>query len=219
METKDVNTNRWLSGLLSKLTPGDDWQPDMTRSLLVFREQYKKGRAKKRRLIWIAAVTSALIVALLTFPFTRSLAEQYVSTCAALLGLSHSAGNSAATGADYRKPAPDFNLTDMAGSPMKIADLRGRVVLLTFWTKECDTCSLEMSWFREFQQTYRERGLVFVNHQIVPGTDDIRQLFGGLDVIPTTLLIDRAGRIAVTHVGYCSRSEFDDAIKALLNEH
>ena len=60
---------------------------------------------------------------------------------------------------------------------------------------------------------------VFVDHQVVPGTDDIPQLFGGLDVIPTTVLIDRSGRIAVTHVGFCSKSEFDAAIKALLNEH
>jgi len=218
MENRDVNTSQWLSDRLVTLHPDDDWQPDVTRGLTAFREQHRKGRAKKRRMTWIAAGTSALIVALMTFPVTRSLAGQYASACAALLGLSNSASNPAAVSVDYRKPAPDFKLADVTGTPMNIADLRGRVVLLTFWTANCDACSLEMSWFREFQQTYGERGLVFVNHQVVPGIDDIPQLFGGLDAIPTTFLLDRAGRIAVTHVGFCSRNEFEAAIKALLNE-
>ena len=114
--------------------------------------------------------------------------------------------------------APDFTLTDTPGTPIKLSDFRGKVVLLTFWTTDCAACNVEMPWFREFQQTYRERDLVFLSHQVVPGADDIPRLFGGLEAIPTTLLIDKLGRIAVTHVGLCSKGEYETAIKALLNE-
>lgn len=75
-----------------------------------------------------------------------------------------------------------------------------------------------MSWFREFERKYGDRGLVFLNHRIAQGSDSVTDSFGGLDAVPTTLLIDKTGRIAVSHGGYCSKAEFDTAIRALLNE-
>ena len=76
-----------------------------------------------------------------------------------------------------------------------------------------------MSWFREFEQTYGQNNLVFLNHQVVRGQgDDVARMFGGLNAIPSTFLIDKSGRIAVTHEGFCTKSEFDTAIKSLLNE-
>jgi hypothetical protein len=75
-----------------------------------------------------------------------------------------------------------------------------------------------MSWFREFEQEYGKRRLVFLNHQAPQSGDAIVDSFGGLNAIPTALLIDKSGRIAVTHGGFCSRGEFETAIRALLNE-
>jgi peroxiredoxin len=140
--------------------------------------------------------------------------EVYVSACAKLLALarfSDSAADLASKNADYRVPVPAVVLTDAAGVPIKIGDLRGKVVLLTFWTSNCAACDTEISWFREFQETYARRGLVFLDHHVVRGRDDdVARFFGGLNAIPTTFLIDRSGRIAVVIERY--RVRFRNAV-------
>ncbi len=40
-----------------------------------------------------------------------------------------------------------------------------------------------------------------INYRILLGNDMVGQLYGGVDSLPTTFLIDRSGRIAATHVG------------------
>jgi cytochrome c biogenesis protein CcmG/thiol:disulfide interchange protein DsbE len=171
-------------------------------------------------MIGIGIATMSVIAALLIFPTTRTLAGRYASACAKLLAsFSESATDLADQNADYRKPVPDVAMTDAAGALIRVRDLRGKVALLTFWTANCATCDTEIAWFREFETTYGQRGLVFLNRQVARGQDDeAAHLFGGLNAIPTTFLIDKSGRIAVTHGGFCTKSEFDTAIKALLNE-
>jgi cytochrome c biogenesis protein CcmG/thiol:disulfide interchange protein DsbE len=55
-----------------------------------------------------------------------------------------------------------------------------------------------------------------VNYRIVLGDDTTGDLYGGLEALPTTFVIDRSGRIAATHVGLASRKDFEDAIEKLL---
>jgi peroxiredoxin len=50
------------------------------------------------------------------------------------------------------------------------------------------------------------------------GDDRVAELFGGLKAVPTTIIIDRQGRIAATHIGLCQKSEYEGDIKAVLNE-
>jgi cytochrome c biogenesis protein CcmG/thiol:disulfide interchange protein DsbE len=57
-----------------------------------------------------------------------------------------------------------------------------------------------------------------MNYRILLGNDDVSTAYGGLDSLPTTLLIDRQGRIASVHVGVTmGKEEFKDAIVQLLN--
>src|SRR6516162_7836787 len=219
MENKDLNTRRWLSDRLSTLQPDASWQPDTAHGLSQFREGRRLRRLRVRRRLSITIGFAGMVLAILAFPMTRSLAERYATACVSLLGhLSNSGSNPTYTNVDYRKPAPALTMADSAGGPVTLANLRGKVVVLAFWTPNCAACETEMSWFREFEQEYGKRRLVFLNHQAPQSGDAIVDSFGGLNAIPTALLIDKSGRIAVTHGGFCSRGEFETAIRALLNE-
>jgi len=50
------------------------------------------------------------------------------------------------------------------------------------------------------------------------GNDGVASLFGGLERIPLTLVIDRYGRIAAVHAGLCRKDEYESDIEAALNE-
>lgn len=219
MENRDENTSWSLGNRLSTLQPNANWQPDTTHGLAQFREGRRLRRLRVRRRLSIAVGFAAVVLVVLAFPMTRSLAERYATACVSLLGhLSNSGTNPAYTNVDQRKPAPAFTLADSAGRLVTLADLRGRVVLLAFWIPNCEACETEMSWFREFEQEYGNQRLVFLNHQAAQSGDAVADSFGGLSAIPTALLIDKSGHIAVTHGGFCSRGEFETAIRALVNE-
>jgi hypothetical protein len=55
-----------------------------------------------------------------------------------------------------------------------------------------------------------------INYRIVLGDDNVAQSFGGVDALPTTLLIDREGRVAAVHVGVAAKSDFENGIEELL---
>jgi peroxiredoxin len=50
------------------------------------------------------------------------------------------------------------------------------------------------------------------------GNDRVAQLFGGIDSLPSTFLIDRQGRIASTHLGLVSRRDYEAEILKLIAE-
>jgi cytochrome c biogenesis protein CcmG/thiol:disulfide interchange protein DsbE len=121
-----------------------------------------------------------------------------------------------------RKAAPDFALKDSNGQTVKLADYKGKVVLLDFWATWCGPCKVEIPWFIEIEQQFKDRGFAVlgvsmdedgwevvkpyvqtmkINYRIVLGNSEIADLYGGLDSLPTTLLLDRQGKIASVHVG------------------
>ena len=55
-----------------------------------------------------------------------------------------------------------------------------------------------------------------VNYRVVIGNDSTAQLYGGVDALPTTFLIDRNAKIAAVHIGLASRKVFEDGIEQLL---
>lgn len=136
-----------------------------------------------------------------------------------------------------RKAAPEFALTDVKGATVKLSDYKGRVVLLNFWATWCWPCKIEIPWFIEFEKMYKDRGLAVlgismdedgwqavkpfieekkVNFGVVLGDDQVAQLYGGVDSLPTTFLIDHEGRIASVHVGLESKSAYENEILQLL---
>jgi peroxiredoxin len=137
-----------------------------------------------------------------------------------------------------RKPAPDFTLTDASGQYVKLSDYKGKVVLLNFWATWCGPCTLEIPWFEQFEQQYKSKGFEVlgvsmdedgwsvikpyiaehkVNYRILLGNDTVGQLYGGVDSLPTTFIIDRDGRFAFApHVGLAEKNEYLNEIQTLL---
>lgn len=136
-----------------------------------------------------------------------------------------------------RRKAPDFALRDADGKLVRLSDYRGQVVLLNFWATWCGPCRLEIPWLMEFQREHKHRGLVVlgiamdedgwdvvkpfierlgVNYRILMGDDTVAQLYGGIDSLPTTFLIDRQGRVASVHIGLTSKRSYERALAELL---
>ena len=57
-----------------------------------------------------------------------------------------------------------------------------------------------------------------VNYPVVIGDNGVLNALGGLETLPTTLILDRSGRVAVTHVGLVSKDSYERDIAAALNE-
>jgi len=144
-----------------------------------------------------------------------------------------------------RKAAPSFELKDQSGATVKLADYKGKVVLLNFWATWCGPCKVEIPWFVEFERANKDKNFAVIgmsmdddgwtivkpyteehkmNYRVLVGDDKISKDFGKLsglgsiDSLPTTFLLDRDGKVAAVHNGLVSKSTYAQEISTLLSE-
>ena len=55
-----------------------------------------------------------------------------------------------------------------------------------------------------------------INYRVLLGNDTTADLYGGIEALPTTFLIDRDGKIAAVHVGLAGKDEFENDIEKIL---
>jgi peroxiredoxin len=158
-------------------------------------------------------------------------------TAFAALTLSFAAHAAIAPGA----PAPDFTLKSLDGSPnLRLAEQRGRVVLVNFWATWCGPCKQEMPHLNRLYEKYRSAGFVLLGVNI---DEDARKAAGaasGMGVrfpvlhdaakgvtklydvqsMPATVLIDRDGKVRYLHRGYQDGLEarYEQQIRELVKE-
>lgn len=131
--------------------------------------------------------------------------------------------------------APDFRLEDLDGKPVRLRDLRGKVVLLNFWATWCPPCRLEMPAMEQLHREYGPRGLVILAVNFREGRREIRSFLQEQDLtfsaipddeakvfatyrawsLPTTYLIDKKGEIVGKVIGY--RDWHSDPARSLVD--
>jgi cytochrome c biogenesis protein CcmG/thiol:disulfide interchange protein DsbE len=55
-----------------------------------------------------------------------------------------------------------------------------------------------------------------VNYRVILGKDEVANLHGGIDALPTKFVLDREGRIAASHVGLIDRAIYKNDIEEVL---
>jgi len=147
-------------------------------------------------------------------------------------------GKAGITAVNFRKTAPDFALKDASGATVRLSYYKGKVVLLNFWATWCEPCKIEIPWFIEFENHYKNSGFAVIGvsmdeggwgvvmpyvqnrkigYRVVVADRKLGKRYGGIDALPTTLLIDRRGRIAESHEGLETKSTYEDEIRYLLD--
>jgi thiol-disulfide isomerase/thioredoxin len=137
----------------------------------------------------------------------------------------------------------DFELTDIEDKSIKLADFKGKVLIVDLWGTWCPPCRMEIPHFIELKNKYGAEGLEIVglnyervdaavvkdtvkkfvdenkmNYRCAVLDQATQQKVPGLNAFPTTLFIDRSGKVRLKVVGYHPLAKLEAIVSMLLAE-
>lgn len=132
---------------------------------------------------------------------------------------------------DISGDAPSFSVTDTRGQAIDLAELRGTPVVLNFWASWCGPCRAEMPDFERFAKANPEVRVlgaavssgdsfeiatsahrIGVSYPVFAAPDEMVRAYG-VEVFPTTYIINPDGEIAQVRVGMMSEEDLKQAIQ------
>lgn len=146
---------------------------------------------------------------------------------------------------DKARTAPDFAAgTWINSEPLKLEDLRGRVVLIDFWTFGCYNCRNTLPFLKQWHESYKDKGLTIVGvhspefesekkvenlrsqvaslgikYAVVTDNDYATWNAYGVNAWPTVFLLDKTGQVRWSHVGEGAYNDTEKTIQKLLAEN
>lgn len=130
--------------------------------------------------------------------------------------------------------APPFRLPALTGGDsLSLEDFRGQVVLLNFWASWCGPCREEMPALLSIHRRYRDAGVTVlgvtvndlpedsrgfareygIDYPNVIGNDELYEAYRLSPWIPTTLLLDRRGRVVRQWIGPQTEEAFRQGLR------
>jgi cytochrome c biogenesis protein CcmG/thiol:disulfide interchange protein DsbE len=158
-------------------------------------------------------------------------------------GRSEASASGAAAGAQIGgqpgQTAPDFELDRVAGGgSLSLSSLRGKVVMVDFWDTWCGPCRVALPHLQALDNDYGDDLIVVGIAMGRYGRDNVRQFieqnnltmemvlfnqdmqllqnFGGIEGIPTTILIDRDGVVVERWIGGHGKAVYETAVRKAL---
>ncbi len=140
-----------------------------------------------------------------------------------------------------RVAAPEIAGKTLEGEPLDVASMRGKVVVVNFWGSWCPPCRAEADNLAAVARRHKASGVEFVGVAIkdeIPSALAFQRtkrtpypsLFDQAGIVltrfralapqspPTTLLLDRKGRVAGRFIGGVTETELDGPVQALAKE-
>ena len=137
-------------------------------------------------------------------------------------------------------PAPEFTLPEKGGGQVALAKYKGQVVMLNFWASWCGPCRQEMPLLESIYKKYNRLGFTLIGVNVEPDSNAANEWLKQTPVsfpilydkeskvskmydvagMPSTVIIDRTGKVRVLHRGYKpgDENEYLDSIRTLVRE-
>ena len=136
--------------------------------------------------------------------------------------------------------APQFTLAARSGANISLAQYQGQVVMINFWASWCGPCRQEMPLLDSIYKQYHRMGFTLIGVNVEPDSNAANQWLKETPVsfpilydkeskvskmydvagMPSTVIIDRAGKVRALHRGYKPGDEngYLDSIRTLVRE-
>ncbi|MDQ2076632.1 TlpA disulfide reductase family protein [Marinimicrobium sp. ABcell2] len=122
----------------------------------------------------------------------------------------------------HAEPAPDFTLKTDSGENLRLAEQRGKVVMINFWASWCAPCREEMPILDELYQRYERAGFTLFGVNVEQDNRAAKRFLEDVGVsfpilydptsevsrkyqvsaMPTTVMVDRDGQVRYVNRGY-----------------